>query len=178
MASGFSSNCHLPVFCLPFPDSIRTSNSAHNVQANGGSSRTSADNEFTVPTTLHSQLYREYSNNYTNGVRKDLRPQSEFRDRKITSSLNGGEYSPIFQTSDSIISGTNNYSHEFNEEEKTMQISTTYETHRTVNTGSAVGLSKLFTRFGKRRKSSSDLREYFSDTEREVKGKNKGKLRY
>ena len=179
MASGFGSNCHMPAFCLPFPDSLRVSSSAQNIQNNGV--RTST-NEFKIPTTLHSQLYREYSNNHTNGVCKDptIRPLSdstawrieEFQGRKNISSLNGCDYS-ITQTEDSTLAGTDRYSRDVTEEERTA-----YDTHSTSNTGSAVGLSKLFTRFGKRRKSACDLREYFSDTEREVKGKNKGKLRY
>ena len=166
MASGFGSNCQ--VFCLPFTESHRTSNSA-----NGGNSRTRTD-EFTIPTTLHSQLYREYSNNYTNGIGKapTIRPQSEST-VWMASSLNGGDFSPIIQTGDSTLAGSNHNSHGVSPEGRTMR-----ETHSSCNTGSAVGISKLFTRFGKRRKSSCDLREYFSDTEREVKGKNKGKHRY
>ena len=159
MACGNGNNFQLPSFCIPLTESHRLTNSTPHLHTNGVNHKPPPEPEFTIPTTLNTEIYREYFNERKNAIRENT---------------DGDDISIVGPTDDSVISpATRPVKH------RTLPKnikSVHYDTH-SVSNGSNVGLSKLFTRFGKRRKSACDLREYFSDTEREVKGKNKGKIR-
>lgn len=167
MASGNGNNFQLPSFCFPLTESHRLTNSTPHLYTNGVNHKTPLEPEFTIPTALNTEAYREYYNERRNAMCENSNIQ-------LPNHADGNDISIIGPKDDSVIStATRPVIH------RTLPKnikSVHYDTHN-ISNGSNTGLSRLFTRFGKRRKSACDLREYFSDTEREVKGKNKGKIR-
>ncbi|KAI6653549.1 Ankyrin repeat and fibronectin type-III domain-containing protein 1 [Oopsacas minuta] len=187
MASGYGSSCHLPVFCIPFPETRRIANSTgnlHNVNVNPA-----PENDFKIPTTLNTELYHEYSDNYKNAICEDparkisdtstWRGDEEFVN-KIDYNLNNGDEASITQIEDSVFSESIRPVKRHTPPNDILRSDRTIhnDTYNIPNGNSNLKLSKLFNRFSKRRKSACDLREYYSDTEREVKEKNKGKIRW
>ena len=197
MASSVGNSCHHPVFCIPFTDTRRVANSANLIDANLNANIESKSEKFKVPSDLHSEMYREYSASFSERNSTSMRTNSASSSRRreeefvIQNSLNanGEDYSTISQTEDSIFSAamqnglnttTRNHAAFRNDitdlYDSTAQSSALYETQSNPYSTNA-SLTKFFTRFGKKRRSSNDIRDYFSDTERDCRGKNKGKQR-